>query len=41
MLSYLWGQANFSSKIWLWSTGKEKQPNLKEGHVLQVAVETL
>ena len=40
MLSYLWGQADFSSKKWLRSTGKEKQPDLKGGHVLQVAFQT-
>ena len=38
MLSCLWGQENFSSKKWLRSTGKEKQLNLKEGQILQVAI---
>ena len=38
MLSYIWGQAEFSSKKWLRSTGKEKQLNLKEGQILQVEI---
>ena len=40
MLSCLWGQADFSSKKRLRSTRKENQPDIKEGHVLQVALQT-